>query len=253
MTFALHGWRRRVLLASTGSTNSSDARWARTASSIVLSPPARGNGGFYVDELEYDLFEAWNDVARHYSLDRATDRRHRRVDGRLRHLPARPALPAPVRRALPIIPAISRGIWFPGVAASGGEQTLSNRWVENARNLPIFHIGDMASELTFYPGQAQHAIGPAVNGLQSLESNGYRYRFWSVAIDHLAIGTNFPEVTEFLGRHTRSSPNRSTSPTRGCRRTTTPSEGSFTTVPTGFRTSRCATRRKRSRRASSTR
>lgn len=96
-------------------------------------------------------------------------------------------------RAAPVIPAICRGMWLL-VSCSGGERTVANRWVENARNLPIFHIADMASELTFYPGQLQQVIGPAINGFQSLESNGYRYKFWSVAIDHILIGTNFAQI-----------------------------------------------------------
>lgn len=37
--------------------------------------------------------------------------------------------------------------------------------------------------------------------MQSLESLGYRYKFWSVAADHLLIGTNHPEITKFLGHH----------------------------------------------------
>jgi hypothetical protein len=201
MTFYLHGWGGEYFDLN-GSSNFLRRYAGEDRDSIVLSPAARGTGGFYVGDLEYDLFEAWNDVARHYSLDgRRTAVTGVSMGGygtyRLGLL--HPHLFA---RALPIIPAISRGIWFPGVTASGGEQTLSNRWIENARNLPIFHIADMASELTFFPGQAQQAIGPALNGFQSLDSNGYRYRFWSVAIDHLAIGTNFPEVTGFLARHT---------------------------------------------------
>lgn len=170
--------------------------------SIVLSPAARGRGGFYVGDHEHDLFEAWNDVARHYSLDpRRTSVTGVSMGGygtyRLgllhMHLFA---------RAVPIIPAISRGIWIPGVMATGGEATLSNRWLENARNLPIFHIADTASELTFYPGQAQQGVGPAINGMQSLDSNGYRYRFWTVAIDHILIGTDFPQARDFLAHHT---------------------------------------------------
>lgn len=200
LTFNLHGWGGEYFWIN-DSLNYLPQYAGEARDSIVLSPSARGNGGFYVGDLEYDLFEAWNDVARRYSLDpRRTAVTGVSMGG---YGTYRLGLfyPHLFARVVPIIPAISRGIWFPGVTASGGEQTLSNRWVENARNLPIFHIADMASELTFYPGQAQQAIGPAVNGLQSLDSNGYRYKFWSVAVDHILIGTNFPEVTEFLGKH----------------------------------------------------
>lgn len=36
---------------------------------IVLTPEARGPDGWYHDEAEYDVFEAWNDLAHRYSID----------------------------------------------------------------------------------------------------------------------------------------------------------------------------------------
>ena len=43
----------------------------RGAGSLVLTPAGRGPDGFYAGIAEADTFEAWADVARHYSLDPA--------------------------------------------------------------------------------------------------------------------------------------------------------------------------------------
>ena len=47
-------------------------------------------------------------------------------------------------------------------------------------------------------------MGPPLNGRESLDSLGYRYRFWAVAQDHVLaiVLNNYPEFTTFLGRHT---------------------------------------------------
>ena len=177
--------------------------------SIVLSPSGRGLRGWFVDESEYDVFEAWNDVARHYSLDPLRTAITGLSMGGYGTYRLGLLYPHLFSRAVPIIPAMQRtgipldgqtGIWLPGV---NDDVTLVNRWVDNARNLPVFHIGDSASESTFFPGQYQHVAGPPVDGRQSLDSLGYRYKLWAVAADHalLIALSNFPQVTEFLGRH----------------------------------------------------
>jgi hypothetical protein len=170
---------------------------------IVLSPTSRGGRGYYVGDLEYGLFEAWNDVARHYALDpRRTSVYGLSMGGYAAYVLGllHPHLFA---SAVPYIPAICKNIWLVAACASE-EGTQANRWVENARNLPIFHIADSLSEATFYPGQHQQVLGPAVNGLQSLDALGYRYKFWSVAMDHamgVALRHDFlPAIGEFLGQ-----------------------------------------------------
>jgi hypothetical protein len=170
---------------------------------IVLSATSRGGAGYYVGHLEYGLFEAWNDVARHYALDaRRTSVYGLSMGGYGAYMLGllHPHLFASVA---PYIPATCRDIWLVAACAFE-EKTLSNRWVESARNLPIFHIADSASESTFYPGQFQQVLGPAVNGLQSLDALGYRYKFWSVAMDHgVGVATHndfLPAISEFLGQ-----------------------------------------------------
>lgn len=199
LTFAMHGDGGEYFWLAE-SSNYSAQLFGEERDSIVLSPSARGRGGFYVGDHEIDVFEAWNDAARHYELDpRRTSLTGYSMGG---HGSYRLGLLHPhlFARSAPVVPAICRGMWLIARCTTT-EETVANRWVENARNLPFFHLADSLSELTFYPGQAQHVLGPAVNGLQSLESLGYRYRLWSVATDHIMVGTNHPEVRDFLGHH----------------------------------------------------
>jgi hypothetical protein len=198
LTFALHGLDADYFWVF-GNANRT-AQLGEDRDSIVLSPSARGRGGFYLREMEHDIFEAWNDTARHFTLDpRRTAITGLSMGGygtyRLGLL-----YPHLFSRAVPIIPAIMNGIWIPGVT---DDETVANRWVDNARNLPFFHIADAASETTFYPGQLQQVAGPAVGGFSSLDALDYRYRLWSVAADHalLVLMASFPEITEFLADH----------------------------------------------------
>jgi pimeloyl-ACP methyl ester carboxylesterase len=186
--------------------------------SIVLSVSGRGHRGWYMDEAEYDVFEAWNDVAQHYSLDpRRTAITGFSMGG---YGTYRLALRYPqlFSRAVADAPALIRfrgpqgyhsGMWLPGV---NDNTTLTTLIIDNARNLPIFHIADVASEATFYPAVALQTTGPSVLGAQSLDGLGYRYRLWSVAEDHVLATAldNFPEVRSFLGRNTVESPFRVT-------------------------------------------
>jgi hypothetical protein len=199
LTFSLHGDGGEYFWLDE-SSNYAAEQLGEGRNSIVLSPAARGVSGFYVGDHEFDVLEAWNDVAHSFALDpvrTAVTGYSMGGHGSYRLGLLYPHLFA---RAVPMAPAICRGLWYVA-KCSTTEDTVANHWVENARNLPIFHIADMFSELTFYPGQAQQAIGPAVNGLQSIDSLGYRYRFWSVAQDHLLTGTNHPQVAAFLGHN----------------------------------------------------
>jgi hypothetical protein len=169
--------------------------------SLLVMPAARGKSGFYVGHLEYDVLESWADVARHFTLD-----------------PTRPSIsggsgggggayrlsllwPHLFARSAPLVPPMCRGLWT-GVYCTGGAETVLANWAENARNLPIFHVADVASELTFYPGTVQLVQGLPNDGFNSFEELGYRYKLWSLATDHLAAAlVNGAPVTEFLGQH----------------------------------------------------
>ena len=170
---------------------------------IVATPLARGDDGWYQNEAEYDVFEMWNDVARHYTLD--PDRAA--VTGysmggygtyRLGTL-----YPDLFGKAFSIVGTPGDGIWLPPLPPSGGIETLSNLWLENARNLPYLNVVGAQDELVPISGTAQQNIGPAVNGLTSFDALGYRFRFQVFNPGdhfHLALlSYDLPQGAEFLG------------------------------------------------------
>ena len=168
--------------------------------SLVISTGHRGRSGFYVGQHEFDAFEAWNDVARHFTLDAqrpAVTGGSGGAYGAYRLSLLHPHLFA---RALAVAPAQCRGLWTIAFCSTGEETVLAN-WTENARHVPIFHVADMLSELTFGPGQYQTAVGEPINGYNSLESLGYEYRFWAAVTDHVGAALMEPPATEWLGQH----------------------------------------------------
>ena len=196
LTLSMHGDGGEYFWLN-GNSNFAITLLGEERNSIVLSPSGRGRSGFYVGNHEYDVFEAWNDVAHRFTLDPTkTVATGYSMGG---HGSYRLGLLHPhlFLAAVPMVPAICRGMWLIAKCTTT-EDTVANHWVENARNLPIFHIADGLSELTFYPGQLQQVMGPEVNGLRSLDSLGYRYKFWSVATEHFTVGTNHPEITTYL-------------------------------------------------------
>jgi pimeloyl-ACP methyl ester carboxylesterase len=178
--------------------------------SIVLAISGRGRRGWYMDESEYDLFEAWNDVARRYRLDpRRTAITGFSMGGygayrialRYPQLFSRAVADAPAMERYRLPNGDNTGIWAPGATDNA---TLTNLIIANARNVPIFHIGDALSENTFFPGAFLQTAGPPLLGTRSLDSLGYRYVLWAVLEEH-ALATaldNLPTVASFLGRHT---------------------------------------------------
>jgi pimeloyl-ACP methyl ester carboxylesterase len=167
--------------------------------SLLLGPASRGFSGYYVGQHEFDLYEAWADVARHYTLDPTRTSVLGYSMGS--YGTYRTALLSPhlFARAVAVAPPMCRGLWLIA-SCSTTEDTVLARWTENARNLPIFHLADALSETTFYPGQAQLVLGRPINGFHGLDSLGYRYKLWSVAADHLALGLDHPQITAFLGQ-----------------------------------------------------
>jgi hypothetical protein len=169
--------------------------------SLVVMPSARGKSGFYVGHLGADVLESWADVARNFTLD-----------------PTRPSIsggsgggggayrlgllwPHLFARDAPLVPPMCRGLWT-GVYCTGGAETVLANWAENARNLPVFHVADGASELTFYPGSVQLVHGLPNDGFNSFDELGYRYRLWTLASDHVGAAlVNAAPIVEWLGQH----------------------------------------------------
>ncbi len=186
--------------------------WGEKRGNIIVAPAARSNVGWYQRESEFDVFEAWNDAARHYNLDAQRVYITGYSMGAYGTYRLGLLYPHLFARAATISGPPAEGIWVPGVTntpsrssitedVNGGDETVSNRWLGNARNLPYFNIADTASELVPFSSQAQQNIGPAYGDIQSFESLGYRYIFWALTAEHFYIGTNFPSIGDFLGDH----------------------------------------------------
>ena len=170
---------------------------------LVATADGRGEDGWYQHEAEYDVFEMWNDIATHFSLD--PDRTY--VTGysmggmgtyRLGTL-----YPDLFSKAGTVVGPPGDGIWVGAGAPTGGAETLSNLWLENARNLPFMNIVAGADELVPISGTTQQNIGPAYNGRTSFDALRYRVAFDVYpAAEHLTLailGYDLPQLAGFLG------------------------------------------------------
>jgi hypothetical protein len=170
---------------------------------LVLSPMAHGPDGWYQREAEYDVFEAWNDVARHFTLD--PDRAYTsgysmggygsyRLGG---------LYPDLFAAAFTVVGPPGEGIWLPPAPPTGGAETLSNLWLENVRHVPYMNLAAVEDELVPIVGPRAQNLGAPELGIRGFEQLGYRYRFLSFpAAEHFTLavlGYDFPEARDFLG------------------------------------------------------
>jgi hypothetical protein len=178
-----------------GSTYDIPKVFGDARNSIMIDPLSRSYTNFFLDEEEEGLFEAWNDVARHYTLDPTRTIISGGSGGGFGSLNAGVKWPQLFAGVVAAVPPGQRGIYVPGVSDG---RTVLNDWLPNFRNLPIYVASDMFSELTFYPGQVQNMVGPSQLG-NSMEQLKYRYVFRSVAKDHLLFDTDRPAISTWMG------------------------------------------------------
>jgi hypothetical protein len=171
---------------------------------IVLSPEARGEDGWYQAEAEYDVFEAWNDVARNYALDpnrTAVSGYSMGGYGTYRFGSLWPDL---FGRAFSTVGPPADGIWVPPFPASGGQETNTNVWLENTRNVPFLNVVGMIDELVPYAGTRAQNLGAPELGIRGFEQLGYRYRFVTYPTgEHFTIAVfsyDTPYAVDFLGK-----------------------------------------------------
>ncbi|MFL5846022.1 MAG: hypothetical protein ACJ762_15145 [Solirubrobacteraceae bacterium] len=151
----------------------------RGEGSIFASPEGRGPDGSYKSYAEADVFEMWNDVARHYKLNPdITD-----------------------------ITGYSMG--------GGGTYRLASRWPDLfGRAFPI--VGPPTSAETFaslrnvpvmaWYGQTDELVGPEMSEEAFLNAvgSGIRYDHWVFApAGHITVGNNdeFGPAAAFFGTH----------------------------------------------------
>ena len=173
--------------------------WGDARNSIMVDPLARSYNNFHMEEQEQGLFEVWNDVARHYTLDPDRTVMSGGSGGGLGALNAGAKWPHLFASIVAAVPGGQKGIYVPGVSDG---PTVLNDWLPNFRNLPIYVISDTLSELTFYPGPFQNMVGPSQLG-HSMENLKYRYVHKAVLKDHLLIDFDRPHVSTWMGDRKR--------------------------------------------------
>lgn len=171
--------------------------------SLVATADARGEDGWYQHEAEYDVFEMWNDIARHHTLDPDSTAITGYSMGGYATYRLGTLYPDLFGSAATVVGPPGDGIWVGAGAPTGGAETLSNLWLENARNLPFMNIVAAADELVPITGTTQQNVGPAEGGRTSFDALGYRYAFDVYpAAEHLTLailGYDLPQAAAFLG------------------------------------------------------
>ncbi|HLF41344.1 MAG TPA: hypothetical protein VI854_07715, partial [Acidimicrobiia bacterium] len=171
--------------------------------SLVLTPLARGVDGWYQHEAEYDVFEAWNDVAAHYDvdLDRVAGAGYSMGGyGTYRLATLYPDL---FGKAMTIVGPPGEGVWLPPAPPSGGRETLSHAWLESARHVPFLNVVAAEDEVVPLLGTRAQSTGASELGLRGFDQLRYRYRFVAYSpAEHgtlAALGYDIPMAAGFLG------------------------------------------------------
>jgi poly(3-hydroxybutyrate) depolymerase len=170
---------------------------------FVATSESRGSNGWYIGAGEYDVFEMWNDVAARFDLDptRTVMSGYSMGGYATYRLPT--LFPGIVAKAFSQVGPPADGIWIPPNAPTGGAETLTNLWLENARNVDYLNVAASADELVPIPGPIAQNLGNAALGIRGLDQLGYRFRFLVLSpSDHFAqaaAGYDYPFAADFLG------------------------------------------------------
>src|SRR5256712_2004238 len=169
---------------------------------LVATALGRGPDGWCLHEAEYDAFEMWNDVAAHFNLDpdRMASSGYSMGGYCTYRLPT--LYPDLFGKALSTAGPPGDGIWVPPAPPSGGIETLTNLWLENARNIPYLNVVASSDELVPIAGTRAQNLGAPEQGIRGFDQLGYRFRFLIFSpSDHLAQainGYNYPFSTSFM-------------------------------------------------------
>ncbi|MGH9000191.1 MAG: alpha/beta hydrolase-fold protein, partial [Acidimicrobiia bacterium] len=172
---------------------------------LVLTPLARGVNGWYQHEAEFDVFEAWADVARHYDLDAERVAVAGYSMGGYGAYRLATLYPDLFGRAMTVVGPPGEGAWSPGSAPTGGVETLTNRWLASARHVPFLNVVAARDVVVPIAGTRAQSVGTTgfvdVGGFEQL---GYRYRYVEYPeADHhtlAVLGYGLPMATDFLSR-----------------------------------------------------
>jgi hypothetical protein len=165
---------------------------AEERGSIALTTMGRGEDGWYLAEAEVDLFEAWADLARNFTLDPE----HVAINGysmggygTFRMTTMWPDL---FGKAFPVVGPQAEGIKLLA-ESDDGDATNTFHVLDNVRNIPFFIWNGAADELVPVAGTVTHA--------QKLDELGYRFVQDVFAADHFLLSEvdDWSRGAEFLG------------------------------------------------------
>lgn len=200
LTLALHslGQRYWQYNGSIGVQQIGEAR-----DNIVATSFSRGPDGWYQHEAEYDVFEMWNDIARHFTLDPDKAAISGYSMGGYATYRLGTLYPDLFGTAFSTVGPPGDGIWLPPAAPTGGIETLTNMWLENARNVPYLNVAAGEDQLVPIVGPRAQNLGAPEHGIRGFDQLGYRFRFVVYQpADHFtlaALGYDIPMATDFLG------------------------------------------------------
>jgi hypothetical protein len=144
--------------------------------------------GWWRNEGEYDVFEVWNDVASHFRFpaDRATLAGS--SGGGYGAYRLGTLYPDLFGKVLTLLGPPGEGAWVPPAPPSGARpiggpdgtgmpETLTNLWLENARNLPFMNVVIATDELVPFAGPRAQNLGAPELSIKGFNDHRYRFRF----------------------------------------------------------------------------
>lgn len=197
LTFALHSLGGNYAQTATFSPNQ-NRQFGSERGNIVVTPLARGTDGWYTDEAETDVFEAWADVAHRYKLDPERTYPTGYSMGGYGTYKLTAHYPDLFAKAFTTVGPPGRGVWIPPAPPSDGADTNTNPVLENTRWVPFMNWVEISDELVPY-------VGPRAQ-LARFDRLGLRSQLWSFAPgEHftLAIFDQWAEARDFLGDEPR--------------------------------------------------
>jgi len=169
---------------------------------FVATSLSRGPDGWYQHEAEYDVFEMWADVAAHFALDPDRTASSGYSMGGYATYRLGTLYPDLFGKAFTQVGPPGDEIWVPPAPPTGGSETLTNLWLENARNVPYLNVVASSDELVPIVGPRAQNLGAPEHGIRGFDQLGYRFRFLVVSpADHFAMaltGYDFPFAAAFL-------------------------------------------------------
>ena len=165
---------------------------AEERGSIALTTMGRGEDGWYLAEAEVDLFEAWADIARNYTLDPERVAINGYSMGGYGTFRMATMWPDLFGTAFPVVGPQAEGIKVLA-ESDDGDATNTFHVLDNARNIPFMIWNGVADELVPVAGTVTHA--------QRLEDLGYRFVQDVFTADHFLLSEvdDWSRGAEFLG------------------------------------------------------